>query len=446
MKGDFSRTTFDSSKHFSRVVMQQGRVQLDADWNEQTSILFHYLRTLATDLVGPHWGPEDNLGFEIISNEDGSFNIGAGHYYVKGILCENEEVIDYRDQSGYPFPDDPIPGSDPRDKYLVYLDVWERPVTYIEDGQIREVALGGPDTALRAKVLWQVRLKRVGSQGIAANTAKNNYNEFLEALEAELQPGTGLLKARAGGVAPTNIDTACIIPPEARYRGPENQLYRVEIHKKGNVNQATFKWSRNNAAMVYPIQRMDGSLVTLEHLGRDERSSLYVGDFVEIEDDNYVLGDDPRPLGKVIDVNRVDMQVTLELPEGEGFSYEEDSALHPRLRRWDSGLVSVEEGTGEGAWLELEDGIQIQFQPPDEGADDHYYQRGDYWLIPARTVTGNIEWPQVEDAQGHLGPGAWPPNGVKHYYAPLWIIWISNDGVEADSGNDCRRKLPQLWG
>ena len=54
MKGDFSRNTFDPRKHFTRVLMQQGRVQLDADWNEQAAILLHYVRTLAADLIGPH--------------------------------------------------------------------------------------------------------------------------------------------------------------------------------------------------------------------------------------------------------------------------------------------------------------------------------------------------------------------------------------------------------
>ena len=34
-RGDFTRDTFNPLKHFSRVLMQQGRVQLDADWNEQ---------------------------------------------------------------------------------------------------------------------------------------------------------------------------------------------------------------------------------------------------------------------------------------------------------------------------------------------------------------------------------------------------------------------------
>ena len=43
MKGDFTRDTFDRTKHYSRVLMQQGRVTLDADWNEQTAILLHYL-------------------------------------------------------------------------------------------------------------------------------------------------------------------------------------------------------------------------------------------------------------------------------------------------------------------------------------------------------------------------------------------------------------------
>ena len=39
---------------------------------------------------------------------------------------------------------------------LVYLDVWERLVTAVEDDSIREVALGGPDTSARTKLVWQV--------------------------------------------------------------------------------------------------------------------------------------------------------------------------------------------------------------------------------------------------------------------------------------------------
>ena len=68
MKGDFSRDTFDRHHHFSRVLMQQGRVLLDADWNEQTAIVLHYLRTLAADIIGPRGGPGD--GFKISCSDD----------------------------------------------------------------------------------------------------------------------------------------------------------------------------------------------------------------------------------------------------------------------------------------------------------------------------------------------------------------------------------------
>src|SRR6185295_9815413 len=91
-RGDFTRDTFDPLKHFSRVFMQQGRVQLDPDWNEQAAILHHFLRSLAAGLIGQHGGPAANSGFEIeeISGATKDFAIGGGHYYVDGILCELE--------------------------------------------------------------------------------------------------------------------------------------------------------------------------------------------------------------------------------------------------------------------------------------------------------------------------------------------------------------------
>ena len=53
MYGDFSRVTFAPERHYLAVLVQQGRVQLDADANENTAILLHHLRTLAADLIGP---------------------------------------------------------------------------------------------------------------------------------------------------------------------------------------------------------------------------------------------------------------------------------------------------------------------------------------------------------------------------------------------------------
>ena len=62
MKGDFTRDTFDRTKHYSSVLMQQGRVQLDADWNEQARLLLHRLEMLARDLIGWGGGPDPKAG------------------------------------------------------------------------------------------------------------------------------------------------------------------------------------------------------------------------------------------------------------------------------------------------------------------------------------------------------------------------------------------------
>ena len=52
MKGDFSRFTHDPRKHYSGVLRQQGRVDLDADWNENVSIRRHLSRSINRDVVG----------------------------------------------------------------------------------------------------------------------------------------------------------------------------------------------------------------------------------------------------------------------------------------------------------------------------------------------------------------------------------------------------------
>ncbi len=57
-------------------------------------------------------------------------------------------------QKDFPTPPNLATGT----RYLVYLDVWERHITALEDDYIREKALGGPDTATRTQVVWQVKI------------------------------------------------------------------------------------------------------------------------------------------------------------------------------------------------------------------------------------------------------------------------------------------------
>lgn len=92
-----------------------------------------------------------------------------------------------------------------------------------------------------------------------------------------------------------------------------------------------------------------------------------------------------------------------------------------KARLWDSDQTPIIEKDKDNKWITLADGVQIQFQPP-SSASTHQYRTGDYWLIPARVATGDVEWP------GAMGkPEALSPHGVEHHFAPLAIIKIGND-------------------
>ncbi|HEY9420972.1 MAG TPA: DUF6519 domain-containing protein [Thermoanaerobaculia bacterium] len=441
MKGDFSRVTFDPRKNFTRVLMQQGRVQLDADWNEQAAILLHYLQTLAKDLIGPHGGPEEDWGFEIVPVTSANrkltdLTIGKGRYYVDGLLCENtggaEDVL-YSKQPSFLEPE-ALPDRVP---LLAYLDVWERHITYVQDDGIREVALGGPDTATRAQLVWQVRVTGEMPDGnaIPADATEGVFGGAWEEWVESWQPANrGSLKARAKmDGEPTEL---CTASPDARYRGAENQLYRVEIQWQerddtGKMSSAlTFKWSRENGSVIFPVRGLKGLTAQLESLGRDEATGLKQGDWVELVDDVIELSGKPGPLLKVAEIDAARATVTLARAENDNIpmpEYEEDAEArgkHALLRRWDHresafkkddvnkpmGGVLFTFGQGGDGWITLEQGIQIQLQP---GA----YRPGDYWLIPARTATGDVEWPGTTQ-----DPQAVPPHGVEHHYAPLGLL------------------------
>jgi hypothetical protein len=481
MKGDFSRDTFDPANHFSRVLMQQGRVQLDADWNEQTSILLHYLRTLAADVIGSHAGPDAGMGFDLITKnrfknlEDKDRTaqweqvepdpdrrevlrkmveygadavIGAGRYYVDGILVENHNPMLYTEQPGYPF----YPGTeldDTKDKELIfYLDVWERNITYVQDNRVREVALGGADTCTRAQVIWQVKPLFPKDEG------DFNCASIGVLLARKYLP---LLRVRAQRGSPS--PELCSVSPESKYRGLENHLYRVEVHaidvqsepkiqgkgkKAGTI--ATFKWSRDNGCVVCPIVSLHETTALVASLGRDQCSHLEPGDWVEVCDDVLCLSGQSGPLAKVERVDRDELKVTLKWPDGitdlPSYTEGEMPANHPLLRRWDhdgdlasydGALPVVESADPDNGWIALEDGLEIWF------AEAKEYQVGDYWLIPARVATGDVEWPRKDDPDGQSLPTALPPKGPQHHYAPL--LYVAKDGTE---NRDCRCRIRHL--
>jgi hypothetical protein len=90
-----------------------------------------------------------------------------------------------------------------------------------------------------------------------------------------------------------------------------------------------------------------------------------------------------------------------------------DPAKNARVRRWD------QPGTGTagdmplsvGTPVDIENGIQVTFTAGT-------YKSGDYWLIPARTASGTIDWPPC----GSDGRPCQPAANIPVYTVPLALI------------------------
>jgi hypothetical protein len=520
MKGDFSRRIFDATKHYSGVLMQQGRVQLDADWNEQHAIGEHRTQTEARDVIGACGAPRAAAGFEISSDGNG-LRIGAGRYYVDGILCENEQDVAFDAQPHLPNAPDirAVLEKAKTTLGIALLDVWQRHVTVLDDGRLRETALGGPDTTTRIQTIWQVNVLPVSEDSRGGDRLRelvaqradlqsklaslkqqlNTLNDQLANLQARLAqlPPTSIQRRQIqlqigrvqAAIDQTNADTTaatnqlaeidaeitklrergqvrcdtqfdewdalfapggtlnartqppepesdpCLLPPSAGYRRLENQLYRVEVHDGGGLGTATFKWSRDNGTVVTAIERISGSVITVADLGPDEVLGFAPGQWVELSDDALELNGMPGQLARIETVNAATREITLLdvtptplAPTESGV----DPARRPKLRRWDFTEQAGAPATAAD-WLTLEDGIAVQF-----GQDS--YRTGDYWLIPARTGTGEIEWPPF--GVPNTAPIAQPPLGIQHHYCRLALLRV-NDGV-LEVASDCRNIFDPL--
>src|SRR6478672_9061012 len=88
MGSDRARVSYDPSRHYRGVVYQQGRVTLEADWNEAETIAAEVNREQLLDIVGPSGTPDDGYRVVPVVNSDGNatgdLTVSAGTLYVGG--------------------------------------------------------------------------------------------------------------------------------------------------------------------------------------------------------------------------------------------------------------------------------------------------------------------------------------------------------------------------
>ncbi len=496
MKGDFTRFTFQPEKHYRSVLMQQGRVQLDADWNEETQIQAHFVQSQAKDMIGVYGAATDEAGngyekrdsFKI-TPVSSDLAIAPGNIYVNGILCElesgtpfsatpkdnklqvntlivdnrklevgqwlesldpdsvkgklleidkitdqqelllkkkeNQEIqptklrraISYKTQPDFPQPSEIKEGWN-----LVYLDVWQRHITAIEDADIREVALNAPDTTTRIKTLWQVKL-------LPLDNINGRWEAEFNKITAKRNAYLTANDVKNGSSEQTGS-----------YQRGENQLYRVEIHQPGKIGEATFKWSQDNGATVFAVSKIESNQIIVKNLGRDTSESFNVGQWVEIIDDIRELQGKPGTLvrlsAKTSGKRLVFDSATILGDEINSENFPKLS--NPKVRRWDHVSPQAAVKTNSG-WINLNNEIEVKFET------DSDYRNGDYWLIPLRTVKvngHNILWKY--DGTGE--PLAQPPQGIKHQYCPLALVYFDGEkfSEEETKFQDLRETFPPL--
>jgi len=383
--------------------------------------------------------------------------LGAGRYYVDGVLCHNPRRSSFCHQPDLPGAGLPQPAGRGDEHHVLYLDVWERSLSPAEDPGVLEPALGGADTVTRSRLVAQARFRPLDT----------DVEPAMRPIHDRWQPAVPPLDERGSLVARRRKPATV---------GLENALYRVEVHDEGDgataavagwrggalvletwddgwrVGQAlellpregeeprvaarvtgidaeqralhldagaaarnlsgslrvrrgaTFKWSRDNASVVFPVAGFDGGAVEIGSTARD-LEGLDVGATVELADEATALGVRRPVLHRVSEVDPSNRRAVLEPPPRPPAKGE-----RAVLRLWSQRGGGVE--AARVAWQELESGVEVRF------LYDAPYRAGDYWLVPARSITADVDWPT--DGEGLPLPR--PPAGVEHVSAPVALL------------------------
>lgn len=306
--------------------------------------------------------------------------------HVGGLPCIRPRDVLYLDQSD---PNDPplLPPAGGRTD-LIYLDVWSEPITYVEDPDIREIALGGPDSATRMRLRQRVRVAQ-GEEGLISKRVP-----FPEG------NGTGEGTLSTEGV----------------YTDQANRLYLVEVDTAGDIGTATVRWSEDNGST---IQRVLESLPPRSTSVKVEDASAFQpGDRILLRKE---FGDEEHRVavvsGNVITLQQPTGAQLAQLPAGQRNVPEFTTfALddHPKIQRWNefhAPIIPDPDQPFLSMSVELSHGIKVRFSGKG-------FKKGDFWTFRARGLAG-------EDATGvrattHIEPLDFsPPQGVVHAYLPL---------------------------
>jgi hypothetical protein len=448
MGSDRARVTYDEAQQYRRVVMQQGRVTLEADWNEGEQILTEETRKEALDFVGPAGTPND--GYAIGFLKPGTpppfdFTISAGTMYVGGVRVELDANTTYFTQSEW--IDGPPAPTPPVGEEFIYLHLREQEVSAVEDRALQEVALGGPDTAQRLRVIQRVERLAVTASDCASALTQAEAVWAGEGLDFDpatmrLLP-TALLQVST--VPPAPPPDPCQPAAPSGYLGADNQLIRVQVGNPaalaGGPVAPKLLWAFDDAYFLYRAQILpDGVTFQLgsvpvddEHIPRANQPVEILRASVALPNGEYVAAETGviALLASDYDPDAGTIQISGTLPP-EYTNAAGNPVLFVRVWTAVADLVATPITLGAtGLAVTLSNG---PFRP------------GDYWLIGVRPSTPTTVYPP------RYLSAPQPPDGPRQWVCPLAVIeWITSPGQKEGPlptfgklDSDCRIKFDPL--
>ena len=272
MSSDRARISYDRARQYRAVVAQQGRVTLEADVNEAQEIASETLRLETIDMVGPSGTPDNGYKISAVSGDNAGrdFIVGHGTMYVGGerITLTNDVTYsgqpEWLDKSG-----DPLwPAANTAAREFVYLHLREQEVSAVEDAALREIALGGPDTAQRQRLLQ--RIVRMPVTGDTCTSSLQTAQATWSTAGVSFDVASMMLKSRAtlrvALVNPPTSGSVCEPAAHGGYLGADNQLIRVQISVI-NGKGGKLVWGYNNASFLHRLKPLaSAASTTLEFL------------------------------------------------------------------------------------------------------------------------------------------------------------------------------------
>jgi len=437
MGSDRAKISYDPNQHYRGVVAQQGRVTLEADWNEAQSIINEEIRAETLDLVGSSGTPDN--GYEVkAATQPFDFTTGAGTMYVGGVRTFATQPIlysqqlDWLDRVGDPDWVDPsTPANARATRELVYLLLREQEVSAVEDSALLEKALGGPDTAQRLRLIQHVVRLQTSSETClsALDEALKKWQERGVRFDRSTMRLLSATTLKVNFFPPSTPPDLC--EPEARsgYLGADNQLIRVQI-----VNSNRLVWGFDNATFLYRVDVVNNQTLQLKsrpvdafHQPRVNQAVEVLRSAAQLSNQEYVAAPSGFVTTLTAAYNPDTRQVRLAAPLPTPY---QEKTQNPRLflRVWEEVLPFT-----PGVPVTLgQTGLQVTLQT----TGSLPVHSGDYWQIAVRPGEPTEVYPRRYLDAPQL------PDGPRLWLCPLAVIgW--NDG-KLNQIEDCRNPFDTL--